>query len=378
MKEKEKLNIFKLPFEFMLLLIYIITTPLYLWQSGLPQVSDMVLVVGLVISILKNKGVIYLSAREKLFLQIFTIFISYTFLINILSKVGFKPSLFFLFNFILVVYIIQLKASNQRLLVRTIQYGVFYSLLIQVLYFLSLGGYTGNRMSLSFNNPNQLAYFTLLSSIIFIFLNSYNRWPRNYEFIVLFCSFLLIFATLSTTAFLGLAIFGLLYGINSLGIILNLKSVLKLSVVFIIAVSILKMNAEQITNSNFLVGINSRKEVTSTKIDNISSDRGYNRIAEYPEYWILGSGEGNYQMKFNSNLEFHSLFGNIQVSYGLVGTFMFVFLLYTVIKDNRISRIYFLIPIFIYGITHNGVRDGFLWIILILILNEKKINSLEF
>lgn len=103
--------------------------------------------------------------------------------------------------------------------------------------------------------------------------------------------------------------------------------------------------------------------------ENLITDRGYYRITEYPEYWILGAGEGAYLERFGRIMEFHSTLGNIQVSYGIIGLILFLKFLYLALKNNKFRDWYILFCILIYGITHNGIRNSLFWIFLALLVS---------
>ena len=56
---------------------------------------------------------------------------------------------------------------------------------------------------------------------------------------------------------------------------------------------------------------------------------------------------------------------------------MFLILLFTIIKQSEIKFSYPLIPIFIYGLTHNGIRQTLFWIVLALLIVIDRSNVFE-
>ena len=93
--------------------------------------------------------------------------------------------------------------------------------------------------------------------------------------------------------------------------------------------------------------------------------RGYDRIFEYPEHLILGSGEGAFQrftISLTKDIEFHSIWGTIIYGYGIAGTLTFFGLLYFVFRQAPIRHIVYFLPMAAYGITHQGLRFSFLWV----------------
>src|SRR5699024_5619884 len=121
-------------------------------------------------------------------------------------------------------------------------------------------------------------------------------------------------------------------------------------------------------NSLMIEGLQTRSRTVESKTSGIVTERGYNRLIEYPEYWFFGAGEGAYLQRFGINMEFHSWLGNSQVSYGIIGVLLFLKLLYLSIKKNNFHELYILVSVLVYGITHNEIRNSLLWILLSIII----------
>lgn len=141
-----------------------------------------------------------------------------------------------------------------------------------------------------------------------------------------------------------------------------------ISLIFIV----IKYRTDYFENSLMIEGLMTRSRTVESKTTNIVSQRGYNRLIEHPEYWLFGAGEGGYLERFGVHMEFHSLLGNIQVSYGIIGLFLFMNLLWASIKKNYFKNWSVLIPIMFYGITHNGIRSGLFWVLLSILMFENK------
>jgi len=112
-----------------------------------------------------------------------------------------------------------------------------------------------------------------------------------------------------------------------------------------------------------------KKRLESIGMDNDDSleGRGYNRIFDYPEYWIFGAGEGEYTRFEGFQLEMHSTLGNIQASYGLIGLCLFLCFLFLTIRKDLSGSWYIILFIMTYGLTHNGIRNSLFWILIALI-----------
>ncbi|GBD74301.1 hypothetical protein TEHN7125_2461 [Tetragenococcus halophilus subsp. halophilus] len=110
------------------------------------------------------------------------------------------------------------------------------------------------------------------------------------------------------------------------------------------------------------------------RVDSIGEDaddnlegRGYDRLYDHPEYWISGAGEGAYYRFSKSNFELHSTLGNLLISYGIVGLSLFVLMILFVLRNDRFRSAYIVLFLMVYGLTHNGIRNSLLWILLALI-----------
>ena len=237
-------------------------------------------------------------------------------------------------------------------------------------------------MTGSFNNPNQLGYYALITTTILIYLTQKIEVKSVWFILSIISTTLLIFASLSSTA---IAAYFLLIMIFIFSRIDNLKLKRNFILFFIVTVILilyLKSQTSFFENSKMVAGLSTRLNTVSAKTERIVTERGYNRIVDHPEYWIFGAGEGEYQKRFGVASEFHSLLGNIQVSYGLIGTILFIRVLWLSVKRNILNKTILFAPIFIYGITHNSVRSGLFWILLGLFAvdqheesNSKKIEN---
>jgi hypothetical protein len=102
--------------------------------------------------------------------------------------------------------------------------------------------------------------------------------------------------------------------------------------------------------------------------------RGYDRIVNHPEFWFFGAGEGSFQ-RFESVLggEIHSSWGTIFFSYGLIGTLLFLLFFLNVFKYKK--NFFYFMPIFFYGLTHQGLRSTQFWILLFIFYELYEIKT---
>src|SRR5699024_2924470 len=85
------------------------------------------------------------------------------------------------------------------------------SVLLQVIILFINGGYTGGRMVGSFNNPNQLGYYALLTTSILIIISHKVKIKPFWFLITYFLNGLLIIASLSSTTIISYIILTLFF-----------------------------------------------------------------------------------------------------------------------------------------------------------------------
>jgi hypothetical protein len=366
--------------------MYFILAPFYFWKSGLPQISDFILVLLVLSYAVSNKFNFSFNINNRGFLLFGVLFVSYVFTINLIwilllqSSSGFLlSSTFYLYNFLVATMVITLYNKYKQIIIRITYYAILISVIIQTVLYFTGGGFTGGRMTVSFNNPNQLGYFALISASILIFTSNKIKVDTKWFFVGIICLFVLVFASLSKAAilsFIGLIFFFLLARTENK----KLKRNMIYSVILmVLAVGVIYNTTPIIQENHLINSVQNRIKAIGSDSDDSLQGRGYDRISEYPQFWIFGAGEGQYSRFKNQRIEFHSTLGNIQVSYGIFGSLLFLSLLFIALKKDKYRSWYILVFIMAYGLTHNGIRNSMLWILLALMasyqIKEKPLNE---
>ncbi len=65
------------------IMLYFILKPFYLWESGLPQISDLIILLSLIIYSIKNRFIFRINTYDKTMITISIIFLVYISIINI-------------------------------------------------------------------------------------------------------------------------------------------------------------------------------------------------------------------------------------------------------------------------------------------------------
>lgn len=351
--------------------MYYVMNPFYFWRSGLPQIADYLLIISMIIFLFHSKFSFGIKLEQKSLILSGLLFVIWIVVVNLLWLIILKDSsslilnsLFYLYNFIVFSYTIVLAKKYKNIILATIFVSVIFSLGVQIIYYF-FGTFDGERYIGNFNNPNQLGYYGLimLSLLIFSFDNI------NVKFLWFFLgsiiSIILILASLSMAAILSG--FGLVFiHVFTNQLYRNHKKLSWIIFLFLLSTFLIFNNADLLKENQLLNSVSQKIENIGLSSDDSLEGRGYYRILDYPQYWLFGAGEGEYS-RFIIPLELHSTLGNIQVSYGLIGSILFLFIIFKSLKINRYESWYIILALLTYGLTHNGIRNSLFWIIIALI-----------
>ncbi|MDG1858365.1 MAG: hypothetical protein P8I94_04635, partial [Emcibacteraceae bacterium] len=133
------------------------------------------------------------------------------------------------------------------------------------------------------------------------------------------------------------------------------------------AIVIFATEIEQISNA-----VDRLNSIGSSNDDN-AAGRGYHRIWEESHYLLIGSGEGGlyrFYQGFKSVMAFHELhstLGMLFFSYGPLGLFIFIAIFIKLFISKGWYAVLPFLPLFAYGLTHQGFRFSFFWMLLSIV-----------
>lgn len=359
--------------------LYFIINPFYFWSSGLPQIADFLLLFSFGIYLVHLGFKISFSMNNKSILFIGLLFILWVILVNsiwmlrlqIMDRFLFS-TLFYIYNFIVFCYVLLLENKYGNILLKVTLNSILASIFIQLVIYFSQGGFTGGRHIASFNNPNQLGYYALLMMSFLMFISSRMNTKIKWLIFGLFSTVIFAFSSLSKAAIVSaIGLFVTYIFANSSN--RKMKKRILIIILILSAITGIVYNTTTLIQDNQLIySVQKRIERIGADSDDSLEGRGYYRIYEYPEYWIFGAGEGMYTRFRLQRMEFHSTLGNIQVSYGIVGTLLFLSIILMALKRDRYKSWYILVFVMAYGLTHNGIRNSLLWILFALMCSGQK------
>lgn len=326
----------------------------YLWKSGLPQISHILIVIC-----------ILLGYKEKILIDrsIFLfIFLSYSILVNLFwTLVNYDLDyivsiIYWIFNFILFLLIINFSFEQTNKLFSNLVILIPFSyVLIIFMWSIGLGSHSFfPRYNGFFNDPNQMAFWVLSTCCIFLLIS--NNFFKN--FVVYSMSVFLILLTMSRSALLGVFFITLALLIKQRGD-LNRKLMFFILASFFVFVIIFYL---------YFIGV--FDELILRMIEGLSASeeqaegRGFDIILKYPEYLFFGAGQGAYSLYHSAGLEIHSTWLGILFYYGIIGLGIFLIFLFNIFKDLELSnKLLFLAPM-IYGFTTYNARTTIFWFLL--------------
>lgn len=332
--------------------LFLITTPLYLFPSGGPQLAHIPLLLIFLlllfrygVGILKTPPVrvfvwmVFYATCANLCFWFFSDFMEYGFLFS---------SLYFLFN--VMTLSVTYAMANREGGFLVVYYALTFIALVQVCAFFVLGmNYGGARYLAFFNDPNQLSSWALFATVVFAAQKQYGKISTAKFLVGGGACAALVLLSVSRGGALALA---------CMWIIVFWKSPLwaKLLLGAILAVS-LTVLLPYIEEMSFFSRVQTLSET------DIGADRHWNRLWEFPFYNILGAGEGDYYRFDVTGLEVHSTIFTVLFCYGLPGLFLyFAFIKVCVFKNLGNNLILLFLPLVPSFISVNMIRMTSLYV----------------
>ncbi|MGP5191745.1 hypothetical protein [Vreelandella alkaliphila] len=351
----------------LLLFLGLSLSSLYLFPSGGPQLTDVVLIGFVGVMLVMSLGDKQLKVSPfaicwgMMVLWVLMVCLSWTLVLGTTSF--FRPVQFFLFNFLVGMALLRFLSVYGERATGIIRNGVAIALLIagtQVLLQLAMGV---NRTTGSFNNPNQLAYFSLCGVVVLLMLDDFHPRMRLLGLAGLASGVLGVLAASSLAAMGGGVLVLIGWAMANARQIKHFARLLLLLPLLLLGVLFANISSD----GQVLRNIEARMDRAPSKIDSVYEEREFDRLTNFPEYAILGAGEAERQ-RFApyDGLEIHSSFVNMLFAYGLPGLGLF---LLTIVIALRRAPLYVWAGVagpLIYSTTHNGLRATLFWLVLVL------------
>jgi hypothetical protein len=348
--------------------IYVLLSPIYVFDAGLPQPPD--LLVACLILILVTGYIIKAPVPRDLYL-VAALFLTHVTLVNLYWRAQYDSirliltPLYYIFNFCTFMLIVSLLKEFRERFILVCQVAFAAAIVFEIIAVVVLP--SGFRAVGTFNNSNQLGYWALLISTCLLLLKGDQR--LTFIDVVTLCGAGYLTAeSLSKSAMISFVLL-LLIALVFQGATRHLK-LLFVTLAFVGTTTVL-INApavEGVLSEGLAKRVLNRLEDVGSQGDDSAVGRGYDRIWRYPEYLVFGAGEGAGERfiaySTQRKKEMHSTFGTVLFSYGIIGFSLFLAFLAMVFRRAPLKHILYSLPIWAYGVTHQGLRDTMLWVFL--------------
>lgn len=350
----------------LLLCAYYATKPFYIWSSGLPQFSDvigLIFIVGIALNVPPTKQ----TSQRRIIAYLFA-FALYAAFVNIVWAMiihqwsAALPAAYYLYNVALYYCVLTLLSSRGAFAINILSKVITYSICVIAVMVMALGASIGTyaRELAFFNNPNQLGYWALLSVCCAATLHLVNKMGKRHALISYLGGALLIVLSLGKAAMLSAAMVFIYVATR--------KTLYAVFTALAVIVLIIFSGSQALFSAGLYNRVLPRLENIGHQTDDSLAGRGYDRIFEYPQYLLLGAGEGNLIERFGSDpSELHSTIGTVVFSYGVVGLLIFLRALFLICRCATPHSWALMLAPMLYGLTHQGIRFSVFWIFLALL-----------
>lgn len=355
------------------LVIGLFLSPVYLWRSGLPQIADMFFLLFLISStaIAMSCGIrVQISTYVRL-LWMLTVWVAVHTLV--MSMLYSDPrfllhSLFWSYNFLLALFL-HTQIINGHLSLNFIRAAIGSSIS------LCLFGVVMNYGSIMrstgfFNNPNQLAYFSLLVLCITLYIDRLRIKIDPFSLFVYSAGVLCILVSASLTAWAALAVLVIGLAFANLH---SLKGVIYITFgALVFGGSVVAF--DNAYNGELISNIMHRATMLDGKLDGFEEQRRIDIIFDFPSQLLLGAGEARHFERFGNGLEIHNAFINTAFNYGVFGISLLTLIFISAALRQGFASFFPVLAVGTYNLTHMGLRTTMLWIFLSILFADVEIR----
>lgn len=338
--------------------LFVILSPFYIFDSGLPQPADLIIApfcaLAIILFFLKSSLTIDRVFTPLILMCGLCGAINSIYALSI-GDIRFAYAvLYYVFNAAVFAATCILFTSRPESMRHIARMAVIGAVLLEAGWILLTGDHASARETGSFNNPNQLGYWALLSAACLVTVTYRQKMTWVDVAVLILCGFI-VMESLSRAAIIAFVpvFLAVMFGQS---ISVTVKTALAAFICLTIAVQFLAA-APVIERMDFFAHHDPYK----------FAERGYQRLSEFPHYMIFGAGEGAY-WRFGDparpDLEIHSGLATLLFSYGLFGLALFLTVLYGIFRRAPLLLLLPLGGVMLYGLTHQHIRFTGFWIYL--------------
>lgn len=357
----------------MLMGIYAATRIYMVFKSGLPQPADMALTLTFLLYLRPS----HLRRVQRAFPE-YVGFVAWVATVSavwsmIRSDAQYMRFVAFqVFNLLLFTLVLTTRLNARRTFDTWVARGIAVSSVLQTLA-IAAGGRTFRARG-SFNNENQLGYWAVCALGVYTLVRP-KPTMRDLPIVAL-----LLWAELVSTSragFVACVIVLMIWGWQ-----LFFKS--KQRYFFIGAgvlgtMLLIALPSMSAVFGNVEVFDNLEQRFNKESSSEEMGFRNLDRISNYPEYTVLGAGEGDLD-RFPYSLsiiEIHSTPATVLFSYGIPGTLLFIAFFVRVTRRLPWRKQVIMGALVLYSLTHNGMRFSYGWFLIATLAAEPYLMALR-
>lgn len=344
----------------------LVLSQFYFFKSGMPQPAHFLMVLPFLFYLLRKRAFVLLPHKEE-FPSFLIVFFLYATSINLFYAIYLEdhkfifPVVYFFYGLV-VYFVVQNIALYQSRGVFIINLALFFGLaLLFVMSLIGVGNYRFfPRYNAFFNDPNQMAFWVLCVSSMLLVQRSFSNIVKVLVFLFLFY---IILKSASRSGLVGFSVLVLGFLGAYIGSVFSESNFKKLvgvffgvSLVFVFGYVFIRDNLETIA---FVESRLSQVDVGAQ-----AGVRGYTRLLDYPEYLLLGAGQGS-EIRFDpKEIEIHSTWAGLLFYYGIPGLLLMLGFILKIISRLSLSQSLIFSAPLLYSFSTLGYRTPIFWVFL--------------
>lgn len=354
--------------------LYVVAKMFYLEKAGSAQPADIALVGLVPLTLASGYTVLMLRTQPVLvglLAWMFGVNLVWSWQLNDTDFLRFVA--YYAFDFLVCAVTFVAYLGDPERFTRWMPRFLYVSVVIQAGACLAGGA---ARATGTFSNPNQLAYYAVTIAALMLIVRRGRFLWHDGVFLALAA-----FCVLESVSRAGLVSFALIlllwlwFGLADMR--LRIIGILA-GVAALFGLASYTQGSQLAERFDSISAFEQRQADEST--NSMIEERNLDRVVDYYVYTLLGAGEGQYgrfEAQKENALEVHSSFVTLLFSYGIVGLGGFVLLMLIVFRRVPIELSAYMVPLLVYGATHNGLRFAYFWIVLGLLLAHGQLRRSE-
>lgn len=269
------------------------------------------------------------------------------------------------FNLVVMWGVVSMLQTNRAGMTAAFRWAVAIGLVVEIVAIKLGAGYRGTG---TFDNPNAMGYWAVLAVACWIALKPHG------ERLGLLDAGVMVVALAVTVMSGSRAASGSVVGVILVALIF--WGVPQRALPALVLAAMLGVGAMAFTGAR-MVSDFSEQPLAQRFADKTDAGelekRNYDRIWNYPQYIVLGAGEGAWERfrdsdSVRSEYETHSTYATLLFSYGIVGSVIFACMLGMIFRSAAWREWALLASVGFYGLTHQGLRTTLLWVFFAVVI----------